>query len=120
MVAILTAIGIVLSGFGILYAWFIKYHPITPTWVSVAIGTGAICLSEMGALFAGLYFDKPGWWMVAIPPIALGLAGIPMAILQQIKWQQTKSHNEEIVGVWQAEFEGHSFTGQFSAPIDKK
>lgn len=103
MVAILIAITIVLGGFGFLYAWFIYYHPITPTWVSVAIGTGAICISESGAIFVVLWFNGlfyQLWWMIFIPPVCLGLAGLPMAIWQQKKWLEMKNHNQEVTHIW--------------------
>ena len=103
MVANLIFIMLNLFGFGWLYAWRIYEKPITPTWVSVAIGTGAICSAEMvaiGTVLANKKLLKKMWWMTLIPPMALGLAGGPMAIMQQKKWLEMSSHNTEVVEIW--------------------
>lgn len=102
MVANLVAIWIVLMGFGIFYALYIKYWPIKPTWVSVAIGDGAICLAEMSAIFVVLWFNElfwEFWWLILLPPVALLTAGVPMAVIQQKKWEEVNKHNEEVIEI---------------------
>ena len=94
---------LLLHGFGWFYAWYIKDHPIKPTWVSVAIGTGAICIIEMLAIGGTLWIFgllRQLWFMILIPLVALGAAGGPMTYLQQEKWNDLKDKNETIVDIW--------------------
>lgn len=100
MVAILIAIEIVTVGFGVFYALYIKYWPIKPTWVSVAIGTGYNCLAEMGAITTIWWFDGEGWLMILVPPIILLSTGLPMALIQQKKWKDVTKHNEDVIEVF--------------------
>lgn len=98
-----------LHGLGWVYAWYIDKWPIRPTWISVMIGTGAICLAEMlaigGTLFIfGLF--RQLWFMILYPPLYLITAGGPMAVIQQRKWREQQEKVRNVEEVWTKELDG--------------
>ena len=89
--------------FGVTYAWHIYYRPMPRTWLSVAVGTGAIAI--IGSLdIAGSLYIFGLWtglyWMAFIPEATLLIAGIPMAWVQEYKFRQQRRRNREITEVW--------------------
>jgi hypothetical protein len=96
---------IILTIFGIGYAWYIFMYPIKRTWLSVVIGTGAVG----SASFIIIYNETGNLLAASTPIIGLILSGTPMIISQEAKAYFTRQLADTIKNGLKTEFEGGDY-----------